>query len=148
MTVNKILCLIDFSEAANNAVEYATRFTKEAGATLTLMHVDPVPFLLLEDMNNSLMIAYEKTHEEKPNQIENQCLDVNNTFGITCDYYLESSNLKHAVALKTGIGKSCDLLVIGINGIDNLGQFYFGTNSYLGVKEVVAPTVIIPEGGE
>ncbi len=148
MTVKKILCPTDFSAAANNAVEYAACLAKKTGAKLTLMHVDPVPFLLLEDMNNSVMIAYEKSREENLNQIKDQCLEVNKTFGITCDYNLDSINLEQAVALKTENGKLCYLIVIGTNGIDNLSQFYFGTNSYLVANKVECPTLIVPEGCE
>ncbi|MBK8846215.1 MAG: universal stress protein [Bacteroidetes bacterium] len=145
MPIKKILCPTDFSNAANNAVEYAAYLAKKTGAQITLTHVLSLP-VIYDDFNSPEMLtAFDANRIEVEQILKNQAANVRNEFEVACDYDLMLSNAEDADSDIAQSSEVFDLIVCGTNGADNIFQFYFGSHSYRISRNAAAATLIVPE---
>lgn len=91
--------------------------------------------------------AIGRKQKELSEILQDWCEEIKEEYAIPCGYFVGTSieSLEKTLAHYTD-GKNFDLMIAGTNGIDNMHQFFFGTNSYRIIKEVECPVMIIPEG--
>ncbi len=139
--IRKIICPTDLSAAAQNAVEYAAKLCQVTGATLELLHVEPVyahdmAFSGRKIAGDVAMISGE---------LDEVCYEVNKMFNVSCSYDIEASEL----ALDEAVSRRADeetLVVVGTNGADNLFQRIFGSNAFNIAKQASSHVLVVPEG--
>jgi nucleotide-binding universal stress UspA family protein len=140
----KILCPVDFSPAANNAIEYAARLAQKMNASLTLLNVQ---WLFLKEQV-SLTAGDPENSETSVKQTEQAlltvCDEIQKTFRITCNSEIISSVeiFQNIIAEEAG---KFNLTVIGTNGADNTYEFFFGSHSFRVAKNTSSPVIIVPE---
>jgi nucleotide-binding universal stress UspA family protein len=141
--ISKIICPTDFSSAATNAVEYAANLAKLLNADLLFVNVQrmtPVEAVLsLEEdggVSAQSILAADKLKEI--------CDSVNETFGISSSYKVGLS-AKSLADMFSSYEEQTTMIAMGTNGIDDLYQFFFGTNTYELIKKAKCSVLVIPE---
>lgn len=143
--IKRILCPIDFSDAANNAMEYAAQLAQELNASLTLWNMREIPIMDEIATRSILPIALKKKEQELTEILKDWCEEIKNEYGIPCGYSIGTGidNLEKTLAHYID-GENFDLIIAGTNGVDDMYQFFFGTNSYRIMKNVQCPVMVIP----
>jgi nucleotide-binding universal stress UspA family protein len=141
----KILCPTDFSSASVNAVEYAAKYAQQTGATLTLMHVQPV--YMSEGVSYFSGGDRESITELKQaaDQLKDICESITSVFNVPCSFENVPS-VSHGIEKTISIeSEKYDLTIIGTNGADKMSEFYFGSHSFRIAKKESGPVLIVPE---
>lgn len=143
--IKRIICPTDFSTAANNATEYAARVAQVLNANLFLVHVERARAPMAGASMAGITDDEEKTRiNAQLKQLETIAADVSRTYNIVCDHELDITSQSFAKTIARMTNDNT-MIVMGTNGVDNLYQFYFGTNSYNVIQEANCPVLIIPE---
>jgi nucleotide-binding universal stress UspA family protein len=145
-SVKNILCPTDFSDAANNAMEYAATLAKQFNASLTLWIMFELPMLDGTATKSELPHRIRRKQDELQEVLNDWCNEIKKEFNIPCNYTLEHniSSLEKTLTHYTD-KENYDLIVAGTNGADDLYQYYFGTNSYRIIEQMKYPVLIVPE---
>ncbi len=143
--IKRILCPIDFSDAANNAMEYAAQLAQELNASLTLWNMREIPIMDEIAVQSALPLALRKKEQELTEILKDWCEEIKNEYGIPCGYSIGTGidNLEKTLAHYIN-GENFDLIIAGTDGVDDIYQFFFGTNSYRIMKNVQCPVMVIP----
>lgn len=138
--MKRILVPTDFSDAANNAAEYAVHLAKEINAKILLMHVYHVPV----PPSESPIIVYSSDELQKDNEtalkkladrlkrtekVEISCKAV---MGMAVEEILEEE-------------KKSNLIVMGMRGASKLSELLLGSITTATLRKASIPTLIIPE---
>lgn len=138
--MKKILCPTDFSDAAHNAIGYAAKFAKEAGAELILFNIQSM-FALSP---GELLSREPKTIEKARKTLESQALEVTTAFSVSCHGEVKVSD-ESLSSMISEHGEDFDLIIMGTNGPDDLYQFFFGTNTYQVLRKSGVPLILVPD---
>ncbi|MBI4947270.1 MAG: universal stress protein [Bacteroidetes bacterium] len=137
--IKKIICPVDFSEAAINGIEYAAKFAQACKAELHVINVQslfPEAVISGENMQETMQLASDK--------LKAVCHDVSSVFQLSCSYDLEVTNSSLGkVIAKESEGEN--VIVMGTNGIDDIYQYLFGTNTFNVIKKSQSPVLLVPE---
>ncbi len=139
--MKKILCPTDFSDVADQAIAYAAKLSKKIGAELTLLNVQSVFSLPVEEVIKGKYLATEPILE----RLDKQSYQVMDVFKISCRSEVQASNSSLSdIILQRA--KDFDLIVMGTNGSDDYYEFFFGSRSYQLAKESTIPVLLVPGG--
>lgn len=139
--MEKLLCPTDFSQTADNAIEYAAYLARELDANLTLLHVEDEENSSSELGSGNLVDTIE-TRQTLTEAMKKTCQEVEKNFGIKVDYDVLSGKLEDAVTDKAGT-KLYDLIIMGTKP-DLFYQYFVGTNTYHVLKRVETPVLVVP----
>jgi len=143
-TFKTILAPTDFSDAANNAINYAAELAKLTQARLILMHVYYVPLLMTD-----LSVSAPTTKEQKEGYLQvlnkqkkelmlhygnDLKVDVVCIEGFTVAE-IERYSTEHEV----------DLIVMGMKGIGRVEERLFGSNTTTMIEKGICPVLVIDE---
>jgi len=109
--MNKILIPTDFSEHSNYALEYGSFIAKEKGGKLIILHIT-------KDINE----CENNPHLEGISSYK---------FLNGVDYEVvveEGSNISKSIN-KVGLDQNVDLIIMGSNGVSNVGEMLLGSNT-------------------
>lgn len=139
----KILCPVDFSEASQNAIEYAAKLAQRLGATIKFVNVQMMG--MSEGISMFSFAERESTKQKIINdqKLESYCIAVSAEFKVQCDHEVILSFGAFEKIIADESGKS-SLIVTGTDGLDNISQFYFGTHSFRIAKNASCPVIIVP----
>ena len=136
--MKKILCPVDFSNAAQNAIAYAAKLAKATGSILKLVNVQP-GHVTTNDTDHELAI---KAVEERLNELTEE---VRRFLKISCEaVVIESPSLLSDTIARSSI--NADMIVMGSHGVENLIEFFQGSNTYHAIRKSKVPVMLIPEG--
>lgn len=138
--IRKIICPTDFSNVAQNAIAYAAKLCQVTGASLELVHVEPV--LVAEQVFAPRKITHDV--EEVSQELNNVCNEINRMFGISCGADVDTNG----IGVGEAIGRRGDrenLIVIGTNGADTFYQKIFGSNAWQTVVQTYPNVLVVPE---
>jgi nucleotide-binding universal stress UspA family protein len=138
-----ILCPVDFSECALNAIEYATRLGEKCGAELILFHVpDSSDYQKLfpnQPLEESLHTAHNKLNS-LVKAVENESL----AKGLgSCSSHIEEGKTVKTI-LDYAEKNAVDLIIMGTEGINEFKNNYIGTNSSKVALNSITDVFIIP----
>jgi len=145
--IKKIVCPIDFSDVANNAMEFAAQLSHQLNASLTLWNMRELPIVDEITTQSKLPNAIDKRQKELSNILQDWCEEIKTEYDIPCGYSIGSGvNTMEETLAHYIDGENFDLIVVGTNGVDDIYQFFFGTNSYRIMNSVECPVMVVPEG--
>lgn len=136
--MKKITCPVDFSNAAQNAIAYAAKLSKATGSILKLVNVQP-SHAAISDTDHQLGIGAVEARLSELSE------EVRRFLKISC----ESEVIESPSLLSDTIARSssdADLIVMGSHGIENLVEFFRGSNTYHAIRRSKVPVMLIPEG--
>jgi nucleotide-binding universal stress UspA family protein len=143
MSIKKILCPVDFSNASNNGVEYAAKLSIKTGSELTLMHILSLPAIYEDVTTFGLLSTYNEKRKEAQAELKDYCNEIISAYNVPCSYDIEYSGIEKSSGKIEN--ENYDLIVCGSNGADNISQFYLGSDSFRISRNSEAPTLIVPE---
>ncbi len=145
--MKKIICPIDFSETANNAIEYAAKLAPYLEAELVLFHVISEPSLQdISNINSGIAPEHEKENEAKE-RLEKYVAMIKETFSVSCEVVVHPyvSDVDKAIVKETATNLY-DLAVMGTNGVSDIGQLFLGTHTNHVVGKTSCPVLVVPDG--
>ncbi len=145
--MKRILCPVDFSDTATNAVEYAANFSKLSNAELILFHIINEPSL--ESISN-ITGGGEKSKSDELEileRLEIYCQTIKSSFSIQCLPKIEVYTSNMEGALKKEIeSENYDMVVMGTEGTTDIGQLFLGTHTNHIIGSISLPILVIPTG--
>jgi len=147
--MKNILLLTDFSNNAQNAIDYAMEFFKEGAYQFFLLNVHKVSKYTTGDLmastsTNSVYDSIIKNPKAALKvMIEKLDKKYNNedySFESICDY----DSFVSAVG-QTVNSKNIDLIVMGTNGTTGAREVIFGSNTINVIRNIDCPVLVIPE---
>jgi nucleotide-binding universal stress UspA family protein len=143
--IKKIICPIDFSDAANNALEYAAKLALVFNAELLLVNVERIiPAADAVSLGVGIGANARGNALIAAGRLKEMSAEANRSFKISVNYEVEIT-IKSLAKMLTSFGKKNTMIVMGTNGADNLSQFFFGTNTYNVIKKAECPVLLVPE---
>jgi len=143
MTVDRILCAVDFSDVSRRALHYATSVASWYGAHLYLLHViaepvpptrpllAPIPALITDEVRSQIGAALHDWASES-DLPESRVSDVVK-MGVPASLILD-----HASTI------GADLIVLGTHGRSGFQQFLLGSTAERVVSRASCPVLTIP----
>lgn len=134
-----ILVPTDFSEPAKNAIEYAVKLAKEFHMNLQLLHLFhvpiPPPMDIPVDIHTSEMIQ-----KQKEAVLKKEAEAIHEKYGVKVNY-----SVKVNFAVDGILDEKADLIVIGMQGANNLSDVLMGSVTTSVLRESKIPVFVIPE---
>ncbi len=136
--MNDILCPIDFSDCSLNAMEYAARYAKTYSGRIHLLHVEISSLASFSEEQKKINLSKLKAlHDELSKMIEGVPID----FSIVNDPDEASSGISDFVK-----DKDFDIIIMGTNGISDVEEAFFGSNTSRLIKSSQLPVIAVPLG--
>ncbi|MBI4944953.1 MAG: universal stress protein [Bacteroidetes bacterium] len=139
-----ILVPTDYSNSANNALQYAVELAQFSQATIILLHAYQIPIPTGEVP--VMMIAPQELEEDNSMRIKKLEREVISRI---------SGNIKIESVVRAGFvpdeimdvakEKSADLIVMGVTGSGKLGDALIGSNTISVIKHSQIPVLAIPK---
>ena len=143
--IKKIICPTDFSMAAINATEYAANLAKEIGAELLYVNVQQIiPVAAAVSMAEGIGADERENSKMAGIRLREICKETTDTFKIKTDYEVDIST-QSMTKIISAFGAENTLIVMGTNGVDDMYQYFFGTNTYHVISKTSLPVLVIPE---
>lgn len=144
--IKKIICPTDFSETANNAIEYAAQLAKVFEAELLFINVQEIaPVMAAVSMGDGIGTEVIKSSRLAAGRLKEISAMAKNIYSISADYEVDVTT-KSLPKILSSIGDDNAMIVMGTNGVDGMYQYFFGTNTYNVIKRANCPVLIVPEG--
>lgn len=136
-----ILCPTDFSEIANNGIEYAAQLAKSLNKHLLLTYVRPTIWPEAMQLEHEVLVSTRNISE----LLYQKCREMQMKHNVTSLFHLEvtTNTLARAIAARSS---QCDLIVMGTNGAENYYQQVFGSNTFQVLEEAKCPVLMVPAG--
>jgi nucleotide-binding universal stress UspA family protein len=141
MASQRFLVPIDFSEYANQALEYAINLAGKLNARLTLLHVIQSVPLGGVDMGVTLPYTYLQDLEAEIMQSMEACLARVTAAGLEGDIVVVHGVPFHEI-LETAKSQNVDLIVMGTHGRTGLQHIFLGSVAEKVVRLAPCPVLI------
>lgn len=143
--IKKIICPVDFSEAATNAAEYAAKLAQILHAEVLLINIERIiPAAVAVSLGEGIGADSRENSRIASKRLREMSDDVNKMFKISSSYEVDITTQSLSTVLSAA-GNERSMIVMGTNGIDNLSQFLFGTNTYNVIRKAECPVLLVPE---
>ncbi len=148
--MKNILLPTDFSDNAQNAIDYAMQFYKNESCTFYILNVQKVSNYTTDDLmvapaNQSIHEAVISDVKKKLDHIAQKLKetykDEEYYFQTITDYDVFTDAIKQAI--KT---YHIDLIIMGTNGATNAIEVVFGSNTLNVIRKIDCPLIAIPQG--
>ncbi|MFI5203159.1 MAG: universal stress protein [Flavobacteriales bacterium] len=142
--MKKILVTTDFSPAAENAVNLAAHVASKLNYSLSLFHcyhvpvpVGDMPFppVSIQEIEDNVAVLFKKQAAKILSQFPSLRIETNFQAGMASEDIVKTANEKDDVAL----------VVMGLTGAGQAGQWLFGSTSINVAKHCKKPVIIVPE---
>ncbi|MEM6523770.1 MAG: universal stress protein [Bacteroidota bacterium] len=142
--MNKILCPVDFSNTALNALEFAAAIARKYQCRITLLHV-----FTERDFNRIVgEEAYGKSFKEllalASTRLSALADTISNGSTINCDYRIELGELTPQLQNLVE-GEHYDYIVMGTTGVSKTNGIYFGSQTEEVIDKIKTPIMCIPD---
>ena len=142
--MKSILVPADYSEASNNAVQYAAELAKSSKAKIILLHAYQIP-LPTGDVPVMLIspAELEKENEKRIKKLERTLLKKFSD-KIKIEHVIRAGFVTEEILSVAG-EKNADLIVMGIKGESKLSRALIGSTTVSIIKKTKTPVLAIPQ---
>ncbi len=143
--IHQILCLVDFSDSAENALVGALSIAKRTGAAITFAHGMTVG-LRWDEIDESTRKKYPEIAHQVNEAKRRLSVLVENckADGLSCKYEIRFADGQRNMANQLLQGEY-DLLVMGAQGLGDRSQFSIGANAVKILRTAKRPVLMIKE---
>lgn len=138
--MKKILVPTDFSDAANNAAEYAVQLAKEIKAKVILFHTYHVPVPSTEVP--IVAVSSDEIQKECETLLRKKAAQLKKHLGVEISY---EARMGMAVDEIIEEEKKVDLIVMGMRNTSKISEFLFGSITTAAIRKTNKPVLVIPE---
>ena len=108
-----IICPVDFSDAANNATEYAAKLAQIIDAELMLVHVQQTELIASEvTLDESIITDAKENRLIISNKLKEVSVEINKTFKIPAEYEVKDTTESLAKTISS-LGTKNAMIVMG-----------------------------------
>ncbi|MGE0593285.1 MAG: universal stress protein [Vicinamibacterales bacterium] len=142
-TSGHVLCPVDFSEGSLAALEYALSLAEEGDATLTLLHVIPIPPELAAHFPRAADVDRVRAEAEADALRQLRAL-VPETARQYCTVESRAviGSPAHEIE-REAAGRPADLIVMGVQGRGTLDRLVFGSTAERVVRGARCPVLVL-----
>jgi nucleotide-binding universal stress UspA family protein len=143
--ISNIVIPTDFSDAANQAMQYALLLAKKLNASVHILHVNQVA------MVDATMPAetYQMFIKEIEDHTHEQLLKVEEQFlknaGVSYKTYSNYGFVADEIC-DFAVKQEADLIILGTTGASAAAEIFFGSNAASVVSKTKVPVMVIPTG--
>lgn len=140
-----ILVPTDFSESANNALNYAIELAKADRSRILLLHVyhiDPSSTFMDDTLTTIEMDAEEKKWIGKLRGLQSK---IDHAGGVGSEV-IARLNLAVDGIVQEAEDQHADLIVMGTTGASGLGEALLGSNTARVIERATCPVIAVPDG--
>jgi nucleotide-binding universal stress UspA family protein len=142
MTTQRFLVPTDFSEYANQALDYAIALASKLGARLSLLHViQPLPMAGV-DMGVTLPYAYLEEAEAEITRSLEACLEHVTAAGLEGEMAV-MHGVPFQEIVNTATQQHADLIIMGTHGRTGLAHIFLGSVAEKVVRLASCPVLIV-----
>lgn len=142
--IKNILVPTDFSETANNALNFAIAVAERHNAQLHLLHVvEPMTLgKFISVHEKTIAVQNQMISNAKANMVQLvQCIEKKRTIHVTSTVLMDKiTDGIHAYEVE----KAIDLTIIGTHGKSGYDEFMAGSNAINVIKKSIIPILSIP----
>lgn len=135
----KILVPTDFSDNANNALEFAKKIAKKEKASITLLYA----FYAVYDFAAQATEILGQIEQEAKRELK-KTAEAGKAEGLDVDYRLLQGTVA-SVATSFAYREDYDLIVMGTQGASGIKKALVGSNTGHVIKESKIPVLAVPE---
>lgn len=143
--IKNILFPTDFSDVANNAMNFAVAISKRQKAKLHIFHaVIPQYLPVVGDMSLGIVYdGYEEVEKISKKNLENLAVSLAINNNIKAVSHTNIGNVAESIE---NLAKELDIdiIVMGTHGKSGLREFFIGSNAYATIKNSFCPVLTIP----
>ncbi|TNF26814.1 MAG: universal stress protein [Bacteroidetes bacterium] len=140
--IAKIAIPVDFSEAANVAVDHAVDLAKRFGAELVLIHV------LEKGAYQGIFAPSGKTEygelEFMQQKLQNDAAELEAKSGLSVSHFVVSGRIYEEI-VRVAEDVAADMIVMGTHGTSGWAEFFVGSNAFKVVTQSPCPVLSIQE---
>lgn len=129
-----LLCPVDFSESSRQALEWSSRFSKEVGARLTVLHVVDTELLSIGNL-----VAVPDAFAELRRRAEEALTALKREIDLGHAEVEVVEGVPENVLVTAANQRGVDLLVMGTHGLSGFQRFFLGS-----VTEKVLHRALVP----
>ncbi len=150
--MKRILLMTDFSENANNAIDYAVKLYKDVVCEFYILHTYMPTNIGGESMMMNFPLVYlheiekkevEKKLQKTKNRLKEEYQNANHLFFTIASFNLLISGINEAVDKNT-----IDLIIMGTKGATGAKEIFIGTNTMDAIKNIKIPLLVVPDDFE
>lgn len=138
----KILVPTDFSDNANNALEFAKKIAKKEKASITLLYA----FYAVYDFAAQATEILGQIEKEAKRELK-KAAEAGKAEGLVVDYRLLQGTVA-SVATSLAYREDYDLIVMGTQGASGIKKALVGSNTGHVIKESKIPVLAVPENSK
>ena len=142
MTAQRFLVPVDFSEDANQAVQYAIDLASKLGARVTLLHVIQLLPLGSGDMGVTVPYTYIQDLEADITSCMQAYLEQVTTAGLEGEIAVVHG-VPFQEILDTAKNQQCDLIIMGTHGRTGLHHVLMGSVAEKVVRLAPCPVLVV-----
>jgi nucleotide-binding universal stress UspA family protein len=138
ISIEHVLCPIDFSEISHHALAHAAAIAKWYEARLTILYVFPnlptvdLPPMVLEEEDRDRLIAQMRQFAGPI------------PAGVSADFRVQAAGFVHDEIVAQIGATHADLLVLGTHGRSGFQRLFLGSISEKVIRKAACPTLIVP----
>ncbi|MEP7254322.1 MAG: universal stress protein [Ferruginibacter sp.] len=142
--IKNILVPVDFSEAANNALEVALAMANRHKAEIHLLHVvQPQVYADPTGMHGAMPGIDQTLTKDAKENIEKHKAAIQKNSQVVVNTYVEMGNVAICISNYV-LNNQKDLVVMGTHGTSGWNEFFLGSNAMATIKECSCPVLTIP----
>lgn len=137
MKPQRILCPIDFSPSSISAAEYTFKYAEASGAEVHLIHV------VLQSKKD----ARSEFIQEAQFRLKHMAYELQQSFGrnVGLSFAVVEENEEPSRAInRVAEQEAFDLVAMGTNGVADVEESFFGSNSARVIRQGKVPVMVIP----
>ena len=141
VSIQQILCPVDFSTGSRRALEYAVSLAQEARARLTVLYVVELAADALEPPNSALL-NYRATCLEQARTDMKEIMRATAPLGAAAaDMVIEGRAYRQI--LQVAAEQQSSLIVMGVQGRGAIDRLFFGSTTNHVVREATCPVLTL-----
>jgi nucleotide-binding universal stress UspA family protein len=144
VSINRILCPIDFSDFSLDALRHGLGLAQWYSAELTLFHVYPVsPPLPVGGLPGSVQIPVDVDPDEMAQRVRRFCAPLVGPSGRNIDVVVRPGDAAREIR-KEAERASADLLILGTHGRSGFERLFLGSVTEKVLRSTRVPVLTIP----
>jgi nucleotide-binding universal stress UspA family protein len=141
VSIQHILCPIDFSPGSRVALDYAVSLAQQARARLTVLHVVELPADALEPPNSALVNYRATCFEQARAHMKGLMRATAPLAGAAADMVIEGRAYRQI--LQVAAEQQSSLIVMGVQGRAAVDMLFFGSTTNHVVRQATCPVLTL-----
>ncbi len=143
--INAILIPTDFSEVANNAIQYAVELAKKCNAHIHIFHAKQIPIADPAFPAEAYQLYVDEIARTEKEGFEHLKNGILNNVGLTVSFHSSTGFVADEI-LDYASNNNIDLVIMGTKGATGMAEVFIGTNAASVIDKAHLPVLVIPPG--